>query len=811
MDYGRYSKDGREFVITRPDTPRPWVNCLTNGSYSALVSQTGGGYSFIGGPGYDRITRADSDIAASDRPGRYVYVRDNNTGEFFGIGWQPVKRKPDKFECRHSQGTTTISSTNLGIAGKMVIFVPLDDNLEIWRVTIKNKRDEPADISVFTYVEWVLGNYSDDLAQRQSSSRFNQVRFEDNYIIAAKRAWKRPELVNITLREVRRGSPRLSPETVSANQSWGKYAFIAMSEPVYGFDCDREAFLGRYGDISSPKAVVEGKCSGSEGNGRDSVGALQTRFLLPAHKQVDFDVIVGIALHEADPSGVVARYSESEEVDSKLAEMKEYWDSYLAKLTVSTPDPDFNRAVNIWDKHQAWVFAESPAVTSIYRGGVSVIGFRESCFELLGALPMDPEFSKVRLVQILKHQYRDGSVAHRWEARSDVGVRTGHLDDCIWLVLAVSEYLKETGDNGFLDQTISHYYTRGGDTAYAHIVRAIEFCLSQMSPRGLALLGPGDWNEGLDQAGREGVGESVLTTMMLCRALNEAAEAARIMGERSRAASWVTRSRDIRGRINKFAWDGGWYVRAAGDRGELIGSASNRYGSIYLEPQAWSVISKTAANDRALIAMDSVKERLDTPYGPALISPAYEKPDRTIGTISRFSPGLAYNGGIYTVAACWAVMAECMLGRGARAYEIYRKALSAARAENQDRYEAEPFIYPEYIQGTDAQNPGSGRFTWTPGTASWVWRTCIDWICGVRPGRHGLRIDPCIPGDWKEFFVTRLFRDAAYRITVENPDGVEKGVRELTVDGRKMNPHSAVHDFRDRKVHEVRVVMGEEG
>ncbi|MEN6520611.1 MAG: hypothetical protein ABFD46_05605 [Armatimonadota bacterium] len=808
MEYGHYSEDGREFIITRPDTPKPWVNCLTNGSYCALVSQTGGGYSFIGGPGYDRITRAGPDIIASDRPGRYVFVRDNSTGEFFSIGWQPVMREPDKFECHHTQGVTTIASSYLGIAGQMVIFVPMDDNMEVWRVTLENERDDPADLSIFTYVEWVLGNYSDDLAQRQSSVRFNQVTFEDNCILATKRMWRRPQSVSSAVVDVRRGSRRHSPEVISANQSWGKYAFIAATVPVDGFDCDREAFVGRYGELSCPRAVKEGKCSNSDSNGRDSVGVIETRFIIPAREKVNFGVLVGIALHAADPSGVVARYSEPGEVESKLDEVKNYWDDYLARLIVSTPDPHFNRSVNIWDKLQSWVFVESPAMPSLYRGGVSVVNFKENCFEVLGVLPMDPEFSKSCLAQILRHQYRDGNVAHRWEVRSNAGVRSGYPDDPLWLVFALTSYLRETGDTEFLNQAISHYYARGGDTVYGHMVRAIEFCLSRLSPRGLFLLGPGDWNESLDQVGHEDGGESVLTTMMLAGALTEAAEVARIMGERSRATAWVTHARNLRGRINRFAWDGSWYIRAITSQGSLIGSSLNRCGSIFLEPQAWSVISKTASNEQGITAMNSVKERLDTPCGPALIQPAYEIPDRTIGTITRFSPGLAQNGGVFTISACWAVMAECMLGRGNRAYEIYRKALGAARTADQEHYEAEPYLYPEYMEGADSGKPGCGRFTWTQGAASWAWRTCIDWICGVKPDYRGLRIDPCVPSGWQEFTVIRPFRDAVYRIAFENPDGVEKRVREITVDGRRVNPHSPIHDFRDRKVHEVRVIMG---
>jgi cellobiose phosphorylase len=318
------------------------------------VSQTGGGYSFIGGPGYDRITRAGPDIAAADHPGRYVFVRDNASGEYFNIGWQPVKHPPDWFECRHAPGITTIASTNLGITGRITFFVPLNDNLEIWRVSIENTRKEPADLSVFTYVEWVLGNFKDDIERRQQANIFNHVAFHDNYIIATKRLWRRPDSASIVLRETRpAGGVKALSEILSSNQSWGKWAFIALTRPVDGFDCDKEAFIGRYGDLEHPHVVAEGKCTNSDGFGRDAVGVLQTRITIPPGEHIEMAVIVGITIHEGDPSGIVARYSEPGEIDSKLDAIVKYWDSYLTKATANTPDDNLDRAFNVWDKYQS--------------------------------------------------------------------------------------------------------------------------------------------------------------------------------------------------------------------------------------------------------------------------------------------------------------------------------------------------------------------------------------------------------------------------------------------------------------------------
>lgn len=808
MSYGYFSEDGREFIITRPDTPRPWTNCLTNGTYCSVISQTGGGYSFIGGPGFDRITRADPDMGTFDRPGRYIYIRDNVSGEYFNIGWQPVKKTPEWFECRHSPGVTTIASSNNGIEGKITYFVPLDDNIEIWKVCIKNNRKEQADLSIFTYVEWVLGNFSDDLQERQLSNLFNEAHFHDNYIVGTKRAWRKPDSASMTIRETKpAGGARFIPESMGSNQSWGKFAFIALSVPVHGFDCDREAFIGKYGDISKPQAVERGECSNSEAYGRDAVGVLQTRTVIQPGQEISFEVLLGIALHEADPSGIFERYADPGFVDEKLDAVKSYWERHLSITTVTTPDAELNRSLNIWDKYQSWVSLKTRGMATYARGGASLIGFKESCQDLLAVLPIDQDYAVHRLVEMLQHQYRDGSVMHYWEARSDVGTPTGHLDDMLWLVYAIVCYLKESGNLGFLNDRVKYYYSQSPATVFEHMSKALDFCLTQLSPRGLSLLGPGDWDDTLDAAGREGTGESVLTSQMLCWMLKEAVEIAKAVGDKSKTKVWANKANEISKRINEFAWDGEWYIRAFDDDGNPIGSKDYTEGTIFLNTQSLAVISGTAPYDRETRAMQSVFERLETDSGLSLLQPVYMKPDREIGTLTRIAPGMRQNGGVSTISACWAIKAECILGHGDRAFEILKKSVYPTTSNDQDRFASEPYLHVDYISGPDSDRPGEGSFAWTPAVSAWAWRTCIDWICGVRPEYNGLKIDPCIPSDWKEYSLVRPFQGATYEITVHNPEGLQKGTAEITVDGKKIPDNSLIKPLGDGKVHIIDVTL----
>jgi cellobiose phosphorylase len=655
----------------------------------------------------------------------------------------------------------------------------------------------------------VLGNYADDLEDRSQNNLFNEVYFNDNFIIATKRIWRRPEASSILVEGTspRKVDPKFVPETLGANQSWEKYAFIGLTVPVEAFDCDKEAFLGTYGSYERPAAVLRGNCSNSEAFGKDAVGVLQHSLQLQPKETRELDVITGIAITEQDVSGIVARLSDPEEVTRRLDDVRSYWNNYLDRVKVQTPDPSLDLAVNRWTKYQCRITSHWSRMASYYATGSSNITLRESCFDLLGILPMARDLAKNRVVSLLQHQYEDGSCIHYWEPRSNAGTYTGHSDDPIWLVFAVTSYLKESGDDAFLDERVKYYYGRTAVPVYDHLTQAMSYALSALSTRNLSLMGPGDWIDGLDQVGQDGTGESIFTSELLAWALLEMIRLSDFRGDRRRATIYRQRYADIRKALYDLGWDGEWFIRATTDRNRKIGSSNNPSGQIYLDVQSWAVLSGIAGN-RGNTCMDSVHEKLDTPYGPALLYPAYPTPDSSIGTITRYVPGTYYNGACLTIPAAWAVMAECSLGRGDNAYRLLKQSMSGQRSDDQDIYKVEPYVNAAYACGPESTRPGEGEFTWATGAAPWMWRTMIDYVLGIHPDYPGLVIDPCIPGDWRGFKVVRPFRDAVYEITVSNPEGVCKGVRKITSDHKNVKPGHTLPDYGDGKVHIVTVEMG---
>lgn len=767
--YGYFAEDGFSYVIRRYDTPRPWVNILTNGRYCALVSHTGGGYSFIGSSGYNRITRAlPSEMVLADRPGRYVYLRDQETGTYWSIGWQPVCKTPDFWEARHGLGFTTIRQVTYGIEGQITYFVPMKHNFEVWQVTLRNTESRPRNLAVFTYVEWCLGNYAFDLLETGFASLFNDVFYEDGIIFATKRLWN------------------IGHRPAKPHAEWGRYAYLSSSFPVKGFDCIREDFQGMYRSLSNPVSVERGRCSNTTADGKDGVGVLQTEVAMAPGEEYTFAVLVGAEEDKEKIRDITRTYladTPGEGTRPLFEEVKAFWDEYMRKVWVVTPDPDFDLSVNVWNKYQAWFTSSFARMTSYYIGGGSIIGLRDSSQDVLGVIPMDPEGSRNRILEIMRHQYRDGSCLHNWDPITDMGPKTGHSDDPLWLVLAVSEYLKETGDTTILDENVE-FYDGGWGTVYAHLKKSVEFTLARSSDRGIPLMGAGDWNDGLDQVGSEGRGESVMTAEFLCLALRELVAIARMKNDLDDMTRFDRARLELADRINSLFWDGEWYQRATTDSGRILGSSQNETGKIYLNAQSWAVLSDVAPRDKAIKAMDSCKSLLDTRYGPAIFLPAYKSPEASIGIISMFAPGTKENGAIFNHTVCWAVIAETMLGRGDRAYDYWKKTSFVTRGREPEIYKAEPYVYSEYVYGPDSPYFGQGEFTWTTGTAPWMWRACLDWILGVRPEYEGLRISPAIPPEWQKFSVRRPFRGGVYEIEVLNPEGASSGVKEIVVDGR---------------------------
>jgi cellobiose phosphorylase len=788
--YGHFSEDGREYIITQPDTPRPWINYLSNERFCALCSHTGGGYSFYESSGYNHITKKYPPIVElRDRPGRFIYVRDNESGEYWGLNWQPVMKDYTHFVARHAPGWTSVNCTRDEIEGHVTYFVPRQDDAEIWMVRIKNTGKKVRKISLFPFVEWSLANYSFNLTEAAFSQLFNEVAVENETIFVTTRFW------NVS-----------TGGGANPNLRWDKYAFFTSSLPVAGYDALTEEFIGIYRDWQNPLAVERGYCSNSIGNGRDIIGAFQHDLELSPGEEVQFCVTVGVAYNTDTARQIRDKYRDWSDAEHSLREVNRYWDDHLTRNTCHTPDKSFDISFNTWNKYQAWITSRWSRMDSYFIGGGSIIGFRDSWQDMLAILPNNTEWARQRTIYLLEHQFPDGSTLHNWDPLTNIGVKTGHSDDPLWLVLGVIENLKETGDTGFLDVSVG-YYDGGSETIREHVVHALDYSLSRMSPRGIPLMEAADWNDGLDQIGRQGRGESSMVAGHLVWMLREATEIFRRTGRDDLADRYSEAREAIIEATNKFLWDGEWYVRGTRDDGQFFGSSKNDEAKIYLNAQTWQVLGGLAPPDRAVQCMDSVETFLDTEFGPAMFLPAYNEPNPKIGIITRFCPGTKENGTIFNHPVCWAIMAECILGRGDRAYDLWQRSSFMTRGEQPEVYKVEPFVYAEYVHGPDSVSFGQGEFTWMTGTAAWMWKVCLEWILGVRPEMDGLRIEPCIPSTWDRASVKRSFRNATYNITIENPDHLNRGVIEVTVDG---SSHSSnlIPPFKDGKTHEARVILG---
>ncbi|HUT75578.1 MAG TPA: glycosyl transferase family 36 [Armatimonadota bacterium] len=790
MQYGRFSDDGREFLITTHSPPRPWINYLSNEHYCALCSHTGGGYSFYESAGYDRILGGYPSLAVlRDRPGRYIYVRDaDNPKHCWGLTWQPTMVEPERWESGHGQGYTWVRSLYFDLEGEVTFVVPRDDDLELWLVKLRNTGAQPRSFNLFFYADWCLGNYAYHLTEHAFAELFTQTWVADGIIHATSRYWNKP---------TRDGLP--------PNEAWDKLAFFAGDFEVHGYDTSEEDFIGMYRSWHCPLAVERGACSNTAASGKAAAAALQHNLSLAPGEERELAAILGVAFDREGVQRLVRKYRRRGAGAAAVAQVKSYWDSYLARVRVRTPDPRFDLSVNIWNKYQAWVTAHWSRMDSYYIGGGSIVGFRDSWQDLLGVLPNDPRWSRQRMLYLLRHQFSDGSCLHNWDPRTDIGVKSGHSDDPLWLALGMVFYLKETGEFGLLDSRVPYHDGPEG-TVYEHLVRAIDYTLGRFSPRGLPLMGAADWNDGLDFVGREGRGESVMVAGHLCWMLHEVRELAQRRGDERRARRYTAECSLLADRVNDLCWDGEWYIRATTDEGRVLGSAHDEEGRIFLNAQTWCVIAGIAADERARRCLDAVAEHLDTPYGPCLFLPAYRRPDPEIGIITRFAPGTKENGTIFNHPVCWAIIAECKLGRGDRAYDLWRRTSFITRGEEPDVYKAEPYVYSEFVCGPDSEDFGQGEFSWATGTAAWMWRACLDWILGVHPAWDGLRIDPCMPGEWERAEVTRPFRGATYHIVIEKPRGVCCGEVTLTCDGEQL-AGNIIPPHDDNETHEVRAVV----
>jgi len=797
--YGHFSESGDEYIITRPDTPKPWINFLTNGRYCALISQTGGGYSFIGDAGFNRILDSDPDeITITDRPGRYIYIRDDMTGEYWSLGWQPTRRPLDFFQASHGLGYTTIKSEKKKIYSEATFFVPLDDDLEIWKCKLENFSKLKRKISVIIYAEWSLANHDANLAEASFNNLFNDIEFEDNIIFASKTRWNRPDFDNLP---------------------WDKYAFLTMDRTVDGCVMNKEEFIGMYGDLHDPKMLEEFNWSSQKklsGDGQPAVGVLCKKFVLQPGAKIDFNVLLGASektkqvlkyglVGTENVRKVVKKYSDAKKVKLELERVKQYWKDYNDHLQVTTPDKNFDISVNYWNRYQSWVTSRWSLMCSFYTGGSSTYGFRDMSQHLIGILPHDADYAKKRLLELYTYQLAEGKTVHNWNAFTHRGVVTNHSDDPQWLILSTIFYLNETGNLALLDQKVN-FYDEGRDTVLNHLLKAINYTVKISSKRGIPHRLTADWNDAMN-SGKQGRGESTMVANQLCWNILNLKDIFSAIGREDLNEKYLYTYNKVKKSLNKDFWDGEWYIRATGDNGKAIGSKVDKYNQIDINAQTWSVMSGVAQEDsRAVKSMNSVWKRLDTKYGPAMFLPSYKVASEEFGLITEFTPGTKENGSIFNHPVSWAVLAETLIGRGEKAYEWWKKTLFITRSQEDSIYQCEPYVYSEFVYGPEHSEFGKGSFSWATGSASWFYRVCTDYILGIRPTLKGLEIDPCVPSDWKEFKIKRDFRGATYEITIKNPKGVCYGVEKILIDGVEYD--NSILPIYHSGIKQIEVIMG---
>lgn len=759
--YGYFSDDGKAYVITRGDTPMPWINVLTNGDYGLTLSQAGSGYSWRTHASLNRITRWEQDLIR-DEWGKYLYLRDAVSGEYWSPTWQPCGAALDDYRVQHGMGYSVIAARRGPIASAVTFFVPPQHPCEIWLLRLENQGDTPRQLQVFSYLEWLLGAAPDWHREFHRTFIATQYEAAHGVLLASKVLWELP---------VESGT--------HWNRSWPYMAFHSASLTPAGFTADKRDFLGRNGTVHQPQAVIEGRLNGRAGRWGDPIGSLHLDVLLQPGEVREIAFTLGAADDRAQALALATRYQHLEAVHAALDAVRGEWQALTDRLAIETPDLALNLLANGWLVYQA-VAGRLMGRTAYYQTG-GAYGFRDQLQDSLIWLLLDqPEKTLEQIRLHARHQYQDGIVLHWWHPLADTGLRSDYSDDLLWLPFVVLHYLRETGDLACLEQQIP-FYDGGAASLREHCLRSFEMALRRRSPRGLPYILKGDWNDGLNAVGPEGRGESVWMAHFLYYLLQAWADLPN--GDPEIAARFRHEAEALRQAVNTFAWDGAWYWRASKDDGGLVGSDQVPEGKIFLNAQTWAVLSGIADPQRAHQALASARQHLYSDYGPLLFAPAYTQPDPHIGYLSRYAPGIRENGGVYCHAACWAVLAEAQLHGAQAAYTVWRSFCPPVRAADPDHYAGEPYVMPGNVAGPLAAVPGQAGWTWYTGSAAWYLRALVEGVLGVQAQPEGLYVRGELPEGWDSFRITRRFRGASYAITVRRAGATEQ--RGCTVNGQR--------------------------
>ncbi len=774
MRYGYFDDVNREYVITRPDTPLPWINYLGSTDYFGLISNTGGGYSFYRDARLRRLTRYRYNNVPFDTGGRYLYLRDNNSGAYWSPSWQPTQSALENYTCRHGQGYTTISATYNQIEAQTRYFVPLDETLEIWQLTLTNHRVEAASLSVFSAVEFCLWEANDDSTNFQRNFSTGQVEVVDGVIY----------------------------HKTEYRERRNHFAYLACSAEVNGFDTQRETFLGPYRGWDKPQVLELGQSTNSVAHGWAPIGSLSTWLVLAPGESRQIIFILGY--HENpvdqkfDPPGsqtinkktvkpIIDHYLNPQNVQTAFDKLQASWDHLLNIYRVTTPDIHTNRMVNIWNAYQCMITFNMSRSASFYEAGIGRgMGFRDSNQDLLGFVHMVPERARQRILDLSATQLETGGAYHQYQPltkRGNDAVGGNFNDDPLWLVLAVAAYIKETGDWSILAEPVPYDNRPGSEKPlFDHLQRSIQYTLDRLGPHGLPLIGRADWNDCLNlntfssepgesfqtTTNKDGkVAESVFIAGLFVAAATEMADLLEAWHKPAEADLYRQHAAQMTATTFEHGWDGAWFLRAYDSFGDKVGSHECQEGQIFIEPQGFCVIAGIGLeNGLAQRALDSVREHLATPHGIMLQQPAYSQYYLHLGEISSYPPGYKENAGIFCHTNPWIMVAETRLGRGDQAYDYYLRINPSAREDLSEVHRCEPYVYAQMIAGRDAATHGEAKNSWLSGTAAWNYVAITQWILGIRPSYQGLQVAPVIPTTWPGFEVTRVFRGVTYRIKV---------------------------------------------
>ena len=817
MKFGYFDDVNKEYVITTPKTPLPWINYLGTQDFFSLISNTAGGYSFYKDAKLLRLTRYRYNNSPMDQNGRYYYIKEGDT--VWNPGWQPVQTPLDSYQCRHGLGYTVFESSKNSLNAKLLAFVPVHDNCEINLLTLTNYTDAEKEFDLFSYIEFCLWNAADD------SSNFQR---------------------NFSTGEVEVAGSTIYHKT-EYRERRNHYAVYSVNHPVNGFDTSRDAFIGLYNSPADPQAVRKGFCSGSIAHGWAPVASHHIHLKLRPGDSVSLVFVLGYCENPKDKKfsapGVInkepadrllARYQTTEQVMAAFQELKDYWTTLLSAYTIQTEDVRLNRMVNIWNQYQCMVTFNMSRSASYYESGLGRgMGFRDSCQDLLGFVHLIPERARQRILDIAATQFPDGSAYHQYQPltkRGNMDVGSGFNNDPLWLIAGTAAYLRETGDFSILEEPCT-FDNDADNTAplMEHLRRSFQYTATHKGPHGLPLIGRADWNDCLNlNCFSEEPGESFQTTgpndgpvaesvfiagmfVKYGREYAEICDALRLDDERDAVLKEVAAMEET---VMDAGWDGDWFLRAYDAMSNPVGSKVCEEGQIFIEPQGMCVmagigtdITEDGSPSAAARALRSVEERLDTRYGIILQTPAYTTYHVELGEISSYPPGYKENAGIFCHNNPWISCAEAVLGHGSRAFEVFKKTCPAYLEDQSEIRRTEPYVYCQMMAGRDAPTHGEGKNSWLTGTAAWTFTCISQYILGIQPTLLGLRINPCIPSDWSGYTCRRTYRGVSYDITIDNSAHVESGVASVTVDGQPVTGTLIPFDA-GKKTCKVEVVLG---